>query len=426
MIPFSRSLICLATLGLLAACDSSADSGNQPSTPAPASTPTESAALADPQATAEAEIEAEQTIAEQVADGQPTADPGTRALPFEVTEITQFDAPWAMAFLPDERLLVTEMAGSLRLYDLDNDSTGTISGVPDVEHVAQGGLGDVALHPDFADNQFIYLSFVEKDDNGLGSAVARARLVLDEDGDGALEELQVIWRQTPKKPGDGHFGYRLAFDEDGMLWISSSERKEFDPAQDLNTNLGKIIRLNDDGSLPEGNPFADQGEVAAQVWSLGHRNILGMAFDAQGRLWAHEMGPKDGDELNLLIKGENYGYPLVSNGNHYDDTPIPDHDTRPEFKAPVISWTPVISPAGFMIYDGDLFADWNGNGFIGGMSSMSLVRVQFNGEEASEAERFDLQKRIREVEQGPDGAIWLLEDGTRGGASALLKLTPKE
>lgn len=425
MIPFRRSLICLATLGLLTACDNSADSSNQASTPAPAAT-AESASLADPQATAEAEVEAEEAIAEQVAEGEPTADPGTSALPFAVTEVTQFDAPWAMTFLPDGRLLVTEMAGNLRLYDLAKDSTGSISGVLEVEHVAQGGLGDVVLHPDYANNQLVYLSFVEKDDSGLGSAVARARLVLDENGDGALEDLDVIWRQTPKKSGDGHFGYRIAFDEDGMLWISSSERKEFDPAQDLNTNLGKIIRLNDDGSLPEDNPFADQGEVAAQVWSLGHRNILGLAFDADGRLWAHEMGPKGGDELNLIVKGENYGYPLVSNGNHYDDTPIPDHDTRPEFKAPAITWTPVISPAGFMIYDGDLFADWQGSGFIGGMSSMSLVRVQFNGEEASEAERFDMQKRIREVEQGPDGAIWLLEDGTRGGASALLKLTPTE
>jgi glucose/arabinose dehydrogenase len=226
--------------------------------------------------------------------------------------------------------------------------------------------------------------------------------------------------------GVGHFGYRIAFDGDGMLWISSSERKEFDPAQDLETNLGKIIRLNDDGSTPDDNPFADQGEVAAQVWSLGHRNILGIAFDAEGRLWAHEMGPKDGDELNLIVKGENYGYPLVSNGNHYDGTPIPDHDTRPEFKAPVITWTPVISPAGLIIYDGDLFPDWQGNGFIGGMSSQALVRVTFDGENAEEAERFDMQRRIREVEQGPDGAIWLLEDGTRGGESALLKLTPQE
>lgn len=425
MIPFRHSMIFLATLGLLTACDNS-DSTNQAADPTPAATEESTAPASPDQTTAEVSSDAEEAAAEQSAAGQPTADPGTDELPFSVTEVAEFDAPWAMTFLPDGRLLVTEMGGTLRLYDVANDNTGEIDGVPDVEHVAQGGLGDVVLHPQFDSNQLVYISFVEADDNGLGAAVARARLALDEDGGGELEDLEVIWRQTPKKSGDGHFGYRIAFDDDGMLWISSSERKEFDPAQDMNTNLGKIIRLNDDGSTPEDNPFADQGEVAAQVWSLGHRNILGMDFDAEGRLWAHEMGPKDGDELNLIVKGENYGYPLVSNGNHYDDTPIPDHDTRPEFKAPVITWTPVISPAGFIIYDGELFPDWQGSGFIGGMSSMSLVRVEFDGEEAHEAQRFNMQKRIREVEQGPDGAIWLLEDGTREGAGALLKLTPQE
>lgn len=343
---------------------------------------------------------------------------------FSITEVTSFDFPWAMTFLPDGRLLVTEMAGRLHLLDLSNNSKNTISGVPEVVHVAQGGLGDVVLHPRFKDNNLVYISYVERGDGGLGAAVVRARLVLDDRGGGALEHLEVIWRQTPKKSGDGHFGYRIAFDSDGMLWISSSERKEFDPAQDMTTNLGKIVRLNDDGSIPNDNPFANQGGVAAQIWSLGHRNILGMAFDGDGQLWAHEMGPKGGDELNLIEKGANYGYPIVSEGVHYDDTPIPNHDTHPEFRAPVISWTPVISPAGFIIYDGDLFPDWKGNGFIGGMSSQSLVRIAFNGETAREVERFDIQRRIREVEQGPDGAIWLLEDGTRNGAGWLLKLTP--
>jgi glucose/arabinose dehydrogenase len=248
--------------------------------------------------------------------------------------------------------------------------------------------------------------------------------VLDEEGSGSLEDLDVIWRQYPKKRGQGHFGYRIAFDDEGMLWISSSERQEFDPAQDMESNLGKIVRLHDDGSVPEDNPFFDRGGVAAQVWSLGHRNILGLAFADDGRLWAHEMGPRGGDELNLIEKGANYGYPLVSEGNHYDGTPIPNHDTRPEFKAPVISWTPVISPSGFIIYDGDLFPAWNGSGFIGGLSGKTLVRIEFGGEDAREAERFDMKRRIREVEQGPDGAIWLLEDGNGGGKGTLLRLTP--
>lgn len=357
---------------------------------------------------------------------QDEAGPTDSGMPFSLTEVTTFDAPWAMTFLPDGRLLVTEMAGNLRLHDLEAGETGSIEGVPEVVHAGQGGLGDVLLHPQFDDNQQIYLSYVEAGDGGSGAAVAKARLVLDDEGGGELEDLEVIWRQTPKMSGNGHFGQRLAFDDEGMLWISSSERQEFDPAQDMTGNLGKIVRLNDDGSAPEDNPFTDQGEVAAQVWSLGHRNILGMAFDADGRLWTHEMGPKNGDELNLIEKGANYGYPLVSNGEHYDGRPIPDHDTRPEFNAPAITWTPVISPAGFIIYDGELFPDWKGSGFIGGLSSQSLVRVQFDGESAQEAERFDLQRRVREVEQGPDGAIWLLEDGMREGNGTLLKLTPQE
>ena len=341
-----------------------------------------------------------------------------------IAEVTQFDSPWAMTFLPDGRLLVTEMAGTLRLYDPAANTTGTIAGTPEVAHVAQGGLGDVVLHPDYAGNHLVYISFVERGDGGLGAAVARARLALGNDGGGALEDLRVIWRQSPKKSGDGHFGYRIAFDRDGKLWISSSERKEFTPAQDMSTNLGKILRLNDDGSVPADNPFADRKDVGAQVWTLGHRNVLGIAFDARGQLWAQEMGPMGGDELNRIERGANYGYPIVSNGDHYDGTVIPDHDTRPEFRAPVITWTPVISPSGLMFYDGELFPDWKGNAFIGGLSSRSLVRIEFDGETAREAQRFDMGQRIREVEQGPDGAIWLLEDGTRQGSGWLLKLTP--
>lgn len=343
---------------------------------------------------------------------------------FTTTEVAKFNSPWAMTFLPDGRLLVTEMAGTLHLYDPASDTTGNISDVPTVAHVAQGGMGDVVLHPQYSTNQFVYISFVEPDGDLLGAAVARARLVLDDKGSGALKDLNVIWRQTPKKSGDGHFGYRIAFDGDGKLWISSSERKEFDPAQDLNTNLGKILRLNDDGSLPDGNPFAEKGDITAQIWTLGHRNILGLAFDANGQLWAQEMGPMGGDELNRIERGANYGYPIVSNGDHYDGKVIPDHDTRPEFRAPVITWNPVISPAGLMFYNGDLFPAWKNNAFIGGLSSKSLVRIEFDGEKAREAQRFDIQRRIREVEQGPDGAIWLLEDGTREGSGWLLKLAP--
>lgn len=404
MAPFRYSLIFLATFGLLTGCDDASNTVQ--------AAPAESSSSAAASQSAEA--------------GQGEMESSDSGIPFSVTEVAQFESPWAMTFLPDGRLLVTEMAGDLRLHNLETGETGSIAGVPEVVHAGQGGLGDVLLHPQFEENQRIYISYVEAGDGVSGAAVARARLVLNESGGGELEDLEVIWRQVPKVSGDGHFGHRLAFDDEGMLWISSSERQKFDPAQDMSGNLGKMIRLNADGSAPEGNPFTDQGEVAAQVWSLGHRNILGLAFDAEGRLWAHEMGPKGGDELNLIEKGANYGYPIVSNGMHYDGEPIPDHDTRPEFNAPEVSWTPVISPAGFIIYDGELFPEWQGSGFIGGLSSQALVRVELDGERAREAQRFDLEQRIREVEQGPDGAIWLLEDGNRGSDGTLLKLTPKE
>ncbi len=357
--------------------------------------------------------------------GQPAAAASTATQQaFTVTEVARFKAPWAMTFLPDGRLLVTEMAGALRLFDPTSGATGDVEGVPAVAHGGQGGLGDVVLHPRFADNGLVYLSYSEPGDAGTaGAAVARARLVTQGDG-GRLEQLQVIWRQQPKVSGQGHFGQRIAFDADGKLWITSSERQKFDPAQDMGGNLGKIMRLEDDGSVPAGNPFADQGGTAAQVWSLGHRNMLGLAFDGQGRLWVHEMGPKGGDELNLVERGANYGYPLVSNGDHYDGRPIPDHDTRPEFRAPAVTWNPVISPAGFVIYDGARFPAWRGSGLIGGLSSKALVRVAFDGTAAREAERFDMGRRIREVEQGPDGAVWLLEDGMRDGKGWLLRLDP--
>jgi glucose/arabinose dehydrogenase len=192
----------------------------------------------------------------------------------------------------------------------------------------------------------------------------------------------------------------------------------------MQSSLGKIVRLHDDGRIPDDNPFHEQGGVAAEVWSLGHRNPLGLAFDKQGRLWNSEMGPKHGDELNLIAPGLNYGYPLVSNGDHYSGDEIPDHDTRPDLEAPKAYWVPAISPAGLMFYDGDLFPDWQGSAFLGGLSSEALIRVEFDGSNAREAERYEMRARIREVEQGPAGAIWLLEDGKDKDHGRLLKLEP--
>ena len=346
-------------------------------------------------------------------------------LPFTVTDVAQFNEPWAMAFLPNGRLLVSEKRGALKFYDMD-DGIADVTGVPDVSYGGQGGFGDIVLHPEFADNDLLYMSYAEDGGRGTrGAAVARARLVL-EDNRHELAELEVIWRQVPKVSGRGHFGHRMAFDTDGYLWISSGERQKFDPSQDMDSNLGKIVRLYDDGSVPADNPFADRGDVTSQIWSLGHRNPLGLAFDGNGQLWSVEMGPRGGDELNLVRRGANYGYPTVSNGNHYSGRPIPDHDTRPEFNEPAVSWTPVISPSSLMFYSGSEFPEWHGDAFIGGLSSRSLVRVEFDGQAAREAQRFSMRQRIRAVAQGPDGALWALEDGRRGSGGRLLRLTARD
>ncbi|HRO26781.1 MAG TPA: PQQ-dependent sugar dehydrogenase [Luteimonas sp.] len=341
--------------------------------------------------------------------------------PFRSTPVATFNEPWAMAFLPDGRLLVTEKGGSLRLVNLATGQVGTVSGVPAVAYGGQGGFGDVILHPQYASNHLVYLSHVERSGSNYGAVVVRARLDPDTGGGGHLANVERIWEQVPKVTGQGHFGHRLAFDADRKLWITSGDRQKFDPAQDMGGNLGKILRLNDDGSVPSDNPFFGQGGVAAQVWTLGHRNPLGIAFDGEGRLWVHEMGPEGGDELNLILRGRNYGWPLVSNGNHYGGAPIPNHDTRPDLEAPKAWWTPVIAPAGMIIYSGNLFPTFRGDAFIGGLASQALVRVRFNGTAAAEYRRYAMGRRIREVEQGPDGAIWLLEDGSGG---RLLKLVP--
>jgi glucose/arabinose dehydrogenase len=353
------------------------------------------------------------TAADATSPIQREAEPVPPA--FAITEVASFAEPWAMAFLPDGRLLVTEKRGKLRLVQ-PGGAIGEVSGVPAVDYGGQGGFGDVALHPRFAQNQLVYLSYVEAGEGDRrGAAVARARLLLDEHGGGALSDLRVIWRQEPKVDGNGHFGHRLLFGEDGKLWISSGERQHFTPAQDMAQNLGKILRLNDDGSVPADNPWADRGGVTAQVWSLGHRNPLGLAWDEKGQLWEIEMGPQGGDELNLIQRGKNYGWPVVSNGDNYDGSPIPDHPTAPQYEAPRLSWNPVIAPAGLLIYSGGAFPDWRGNALIPGLRSEALVRVAIDAQgHAREVARYAMGKRIRAIAQGPAGDVWLLEDGDGG------------
>jgi len=356
------------------------------------------------------------------------------ALPFNVAEITRFDEPWAMAFLPDGRFLVSEKKGVLRIVGQDGQLFGTVQGVPDIAYGGQGGFGDVVLHPEFDNNGLVYLSYAESGPGGTrGAAVARGMLELTQRG-GTLSNVTVLWRQYPKLVGFGHYGHRIAFDDDGYLWITSSDRQKFTPAQDMQSNVGKVVRLHDDGSIPDDNPFVDyysddafvdDDGVYPEIWSLGHRNALGITFDLDGQLWVVEMGPRGGDELNRIERGGNYGYPLVSNGQHYDGRPIPDHNTRPEFSEPAIWWTPVISPGHMMTYSGEAFPDWQGDLLIAGLSSTAIIRIEVDGDSATEAERFEMDERIRSIVQGPEGNLWVLEDEGRGSPGRLLKLTPK-
>jgi glucose/arabinose dehydrogenase len=353
--------------------------------------------------------------------------------PFSVEPITSFDEPWSLAFLPDGRMLVTEKKGNLIVVTQDGEQSRPIGGLPDVDYGGQGGLGDVILHPDYKNNSVIYLSYAETGvGDTRGAAVMRAVLQLGNRG-GRLTDSEVIWRQYPKVLDDGHYGHRLAFDDKGFLWISSGDRQKFTPSQDMQSNMGKILRLGEDGSIPGDNPFVNYRDEEPlvdgigpynEIWSLGHRNPLGMAFDAEGHLWVIEMGPAGGDELNLIERGANYGYPIVSNGDHYDGREMPDHDTRPEFMAPVITWTPVISPGDMMIYGGELFEAWRGDAFAAGLSSQAVVRIGLDGDSAREIERYDMGARIRSIEEAPDGSIWVLEDERGNSQGRLLKLTP--
>ena len=339
--------------------------------------------------------------------------------PFSVTPVADFDTPWAMTFLPGSGLpmtnaaLITEKDGRLWLLDVATGEKQAVGGVPPVKVAGQGGLGDVVASPDFAGNRRVYLSFAEGGPNDTaGAALGYGTLDL---GQGAprLTNFRVIWRQQPKVRSGIHFAHRIAFAIDGTIFLSSGERGEQEPAQDRSSDLGKIVHLT-----AEGQP------IGGRFHTLGHRNNLGLAFAPDGRLWAIEMGPRGGDELNLIEARKNYGWPNASNGSHYNGRAIPDHTPGDGFEPPKLWWNPSIAPAGLIIYSGDLFPEWKGDALFGALSGQSLLRADLDGARARKAERWDMGARIREVEQGPRGEVYLLEDGERGSQGRLLRLEP--
>ena len=346
-----------------------------------------------------------------------------KARPFRTTPVADFDAPWAMAFLPDGRMLVTEKAGRLMLVSADGRAKRAIATLP-VDAAGQGGLMDVVPAPDFARSGQVYLSYSAAGPGGKGVTLARGRMT-GAAGAERLEGVETLFQARPFVEGNGHYSGRIAFSPDGRhLFFTNGERQKFTPAQDPAMTLGKLLRLTLDGKPAPGNPLAAKG-FAPEVWSYGHRNLLGIAFDGAGNLWAQEMGPKGGDEVNLIQPGRNYGWPNASNGSHYDGRDIPDHRPDDGYEAPKVWWNPVISPGGLMIYSGAMFPQWRGDAFIGGLSSKALVRVDLDGTDARKGDQWDMGARIREVEQGPDGAIWVLEDGGES-QGRLLKLTPSD
>lgn len=335
--------------------------------------------------------------------------------------------PWAIAFLPDGGLLVTERAGALRTVSADGRLSAPLRGVPEVAAAGQGGLLDVALDPDFAQNRRVYLSFAEAGDGGSGTAVARG--VLNADAS-ALDGVEVIFRQQPKVDSNGHFGSRLAFSPQGHLYVTMGDRqaRRFrGRAQDLNSHIGTIARINPDGTVPPDNPFVGREGALAEIWAYGVRNVQAAAIHPEtGVLWEIEHGPRGGDELNIIQPGGNYGWPVATFGVEYYGLSIGDGITSAEGMIdPIYQWTPVIAPSGMMFYSGDAFADWQGNLFVGGLASTALVRLQLDGDKVVHEERLleRLGLRIRDVAQGPDGAIYVATDESRG---EVLRIAPVE
>ena len=338
---------------------------------------------------------------------------------FRVVEVAGgLEHPWAMAFLPDGDVLITERPGRLRIVREGVLDPTPIEGVPEVYASGQGGLLDVVLDPDFASNRLIYLSYAAEGEDGAGTRVARARL-----GDGGLEDLEVIFEGF-MAGGGRHFGSRLGFDPEGYLFVTLGERGQDERAQELGDLAGKVVRLHPDGSVPEGNPFAGRDDAAPEVFSWGHRNPQGLAVHPEtGRIWVVEHGPRGGDEVNLVAAGVNYGWPVITHGRAYSGLPMGEGSAKEGMAQPLHYWVPSISPSGMAFYEGDAFPQWQGDLFTGGLSGEVLARLELDGERVVEEERLleGVLGRIRDVRVGPDGYLYLLTDYADG---ALWRLEP--
>ena len=340
-------------------------------------------------------------------------------------KITQFDYPWSIKFIEDEKLLVSTMNGTMWLVET-NGKKNKVSNIPKTFFGGQGGLGDIALHSNFKRNSIIFFSLVESNDNGKtrGSIVYSAKLIVSPKP--KLINLKIIWRQHPHLESKVHFSQKILIPpknsiHKNKIFISSGDRRNSEISHLFNNSLGKIIRLSQDGSIPKDNPFQNNGELAKIFWTIGHRNVLGMVFDKDDNFFINEMGPKHGDELNIIKKGKDYGWPFVSEGNHYDGRKIPQHKTNKNFEAPVISWTPSIAPSSFIIYNGNKFFNWKHLGLISSLIGKSLVVVNLS-KPFKEVERVRMKKRIRDLDQSPSEDIWIIEDGKKASLIKIYKI----
>ncbi|HEU5169512.1 MAG TPA: PQQ-dependent sugar dehydrogenase [Gemmatimonadales bacterium] len=359
------------------------------------------------------------TTGQAQAPRSPTPRPTEGAVQVE-TVARGLEHPWALAFLPDGRILVTERPGRLRIVDRTGRLSEPLTGVPRVEASGQGGLLDVALDPRFAENRLVYLSYAEPGEGGAGTAVARGRL-----GEGSLEDVQLIYRQLPKVGGGNHFGSRLVFAGDGKLFVTQGDRFGYrEKAQDLSNHLGKVVRINPDGSVPADNPFVGRAGARPEIWSYGHRNVQAAALHPEtGQLWTVEHGARGGDELNHPEAGKNYGWPVITYGVDYSGARIGEGTAKEGMEQPVYYWDPVIAPSGMAFYTGDAFPDWKGSVLIGSMQPGGLVRLTLEGGKVTREERYrgELGTRIRDVQQGPDGLVYVVTDE---GAGRVLRVSP--